>query len=172
LGKGKFEDVTKQAGLDSSIHAYSCTAGDYDNDGFADLAVSYFEGMLLLHNEKNGTFKNVAIAAGIKATGVSGLTFIDYDHDGDLDLFGASRLEECVGVCRGSASVWRNNGNGSFTVVDIGIANTVSAFGAIGTDYNNDRAVDLLIPDQDGGTIFQNPREGTFLGLHPFEVKM
>src|SRR5579863_1552427 len=40
LGNGKFEDVTKQSGLDSSIHAYSCTAGDYDNDGFVDLAVS------------------------------------------------------------------------------------------------------------------------------------
>src|SRR5260370_1775187 len=77
-------------------------------------------------------------------------------------------MSECVGVCRGTGTVWRNNGDGSFTVVDIGIANTVSAFGAIGTDYNNDRAVDLLVPDQDGGTIFQNPREGPFLPVHPF----
>jgi tetratricopeptide (TPR) repeat protein len=168
LGNGKFEDVTKQAGLDPNIHAYSCTAGDYDNDGFSDLAVSDFEGMLLLHNEKNGTFKDVAAAAGIKSIGINGLTFIDYDHDGDLDLYGASGMYECVGVCRGTGTVWRNNGDGSFTVVDIGIANTVSAFGAIGTDYNNDRAVDLLLPDQDGGTIFQNPREGPFLPVHPF----
>jgi len=168
LGNGKFEDVTKQAGLDPTVHAYSCTAGDYDNDGFSDLAVSDFEGMLLLHNEKNGTFKDVAAASGIKSIGINGLTFIDYDHDGDLDLYGASGMNECVGVCRGTGTVWRNNGDGSFTVVDIGIANTVSAFGAIGTDYNNDRAVDLLVPDQDGGTIFQNPREGPFLPVHPF----
>src|ERR1700704_3359703 len=60
LGNGKFEDVTKQAGLDPNVHANSCTAGDYDNDGFSDLAVSDFEGMRLLHNEKNGTFKDVA----------------------------------------------------------------------------------------------------------------
>ncbi len=96
-GNGKFEDVTKKAGLDSSLHAIGCTAGDYDNDGATDLAVSlngprYF----LLHNEKNGTFKDVAEAAGIKSPAIShpnfpafnvGLTFIDYDHDGDLDLY-------------------------------------------------------------------------------------
>ena len=40
LGNGKFEEVTKKAGLDSSIHAIGCTAGDYDNDGATDLAVS------------------------------------------------------------------------------------------------------------------------------------
>ena len=168
LGNGKFEDVTKQAGLDPHIHGYSCAAGDYDNDGFSDLAVSYFDGMLLLHNEKNGTFKDVAASSGIKGVGINGLTFIDYDHDGDIDLYGASGMNECVGICKGTGTVWRNNGDGTFSVVDIGVANTVSAFGAIGTDYNNDRAVDLLVPDENGGTIFQNPREGTFLPLHLF----
>src|SRR5581483_234670 len=58
-GAGKFEDVTKKAGLDGSLHAIGCTAGDYDNDGSTDLAVSSHSGVLLLHNEKNGTFKNV-----------------------------------------------------------------------------------------------------------------
>ena len=41
LGNGKFEDVTQEAGLDPTLHATSCTAGDYDNDGFVDLAVSF-----------------------------------------------------------------------------------------------------------------------------------
>jgi tetratricopeptide (TPR) repeat protein len=171
LGNGKFEDVTRKAGLDPSVHGFSCTAGDYDNDGFTDLAVSSGEGMLLLHNEKNGTFKDVAATSGIKRVGISGLTFIDYDHDGDLDLYGASGLSECMGPCKGSGTVWRNNGDGTFTVVDIGIADTVLAVGAIGTDYNNDRAVDLLVADQDGATIFQNPREGKFLPLHLFIPK-
>ena len=88
LGNGKFEDVTKKAGLDSSLHAIGCTAGDYDNDGSTDLAASLNGRMLLLHNEKNGTFKDVTDAAGIKSDGLNlGLTFIDYDHDGDLDLY-------------------------------------------------------------------------------------
>ena len=42
---------------------------------------------MLLHNEKNGTFKDVTEAAGIKSDGLNiGLTFVDYDHDGDIDL--------------------------------------------------------------------------------------
>ena len=58
-GTGKFEDVTKKAGLDPTLHAIGCTAGDYDNDGAIDLAVSLNGRVLLLHNEKDGTFKDV-----------------------------------------------------------------------------------------------------------------
>jgi len=56
LGGGKFEEVTKKAGLDPSMHALGCTAGDYDNDGATDLALSVGDGALLFHNEK-GTFR-------------------------------------------------------------------------------------------------------------------
>src|ERR1700730_5293364 len=99
LGNGKFENVTKNAGLDRYGPAISCTAGDYDNDGFTDLAVSLGNRVLLLHNEKNGTFKDVTQQAGININNkpsanplvdsreIIGLTFIDYDHDGDLDLY-------------------------------------------------------------------------------------
>ena len=172
LGNGKFEDVTKQAGLDASVSARSCTAGDYDNDGFADLAVSRDQGLLLFHNEKNGTFKEVGGTNGVNSGAIrgaiEGLTFIDYDHDGDLDLFGAGGTWECMGNCPGSSVVWRNNGDGSFTVADIGISTPRWASSAIGSDYNNDRAVDFLVADSEGGTIFQNPREGKFTPLHPF----
>jgi len=168
LGNGKFENVTKQAGLDSTTHAHSCTAGDYDNDGFVDLAVSGDEGVSLLHNEKNGTFKDVAAAVGIKSRDIASLTFIDYDHDGDLDLYGPGGMWECMGNCKGSSVVWRNNGDGSFSTVDIGVSASGWSSAAIGTDYNNDRAVDLLVGDGSGGTMFQNPREGKFLPLHLF----
>src|SRR5579864_6398333 len=88
LGNGKFEDVTRKAGLDPTLHATSCTAGDYDNDGFADLVIGLDGRLLLEHNEKNGTFKDVTEGAGIHSDGLTvGLTFIDYDHDGDLDLY-------------------------------------------------------------------------------------
>ncbi len=169
LGNGKFEDVTVKAGLDPKLRAKSCTAGDYDNDGFTDLAVSFGGGILLLHNEKNGTFKDMAASAGIKDVGIDGLTFIDYDHDGDLDLYAASGMRMVVGSSQsGTSAMWRNNGNGTFTNVDIGISIFTSAANAIGTDYNNDRAVDLVVADWTGGTVFQNPREGNFLALHPF----
>jgi tetratricopeptide (TPR) repeat protein len=171
LGNGRFEDVTRKAGLDPNTHATSCTAGDYDNDGFADLAVSFYNGMMLLHNKKNNTFKDVASAAGLKYVGVTGLTFVDYDHDGDLDLYGSSGMVMTIGPATSGTSVmWRNNGNGTFTDVTgrIDVSIPSSAENAIGTDYNNDRAVDLVVADWSGGTIFQNPREGRFLALHPF----
>src|SRR6202158_1174531 len=102
LGGGKFEDVSKKAGLDSSLHAIGCTAGDYDNDGATDLAVSLAEHVLLLHNEKNGTFKDLAEDAGIKDEGPNvGVTFIDYDHDGDLDLYVTSTLKNAPAPAAG-----------------------------------------------------------------------
>jgi tetratricopeptide (TPR) repeat protein len=169
LGNGKFEDVTKRTGLDPGVHAVSCTAGDYDNDGYADLAVSYSSGILLLHNEKNGTFRDMAATAGIKSVGINGLTFIDYDHDGDLDLYASSGIVMVVGSAKSGTNVmWRNNGNSTFTIVDIGTTIFSSAENAIGTDYNNDRAVDLVVADWAGGTVFQNPREGDFSASHPF----
>src|ERR1700684_4120358 len=57
LGNGKFEDVTRKAGIDPALHGLGCTVGDYDNDGAVDIAVSRNDDVLLFHNEKNGTFK-------------------------------------------------------------------------------------------------------------------
>ena len=54
LGNGKFEDVTKNVGIDPTAHGVGCTAGDYDNDGWTDIAVSRNDDVLLFHNEKNG----------------------------------------------------------------------------------------------------------------------
>lgn len=172
LGNGQFEDVTQKAGLDPSMHAFSCTVGDYDNDGFADLAVSLGTRILLLHNEKNGSFKDVAGIAGIKSDGRSaGLTFVDYDHDGDLDFYITSSDPH-------SNEMWRNNGNSTFTQVteETGLS-WGSGYGAIGTDYNNDRAVDIIVPGTGQGigsfrsTItYANPREGRFAQqdlIHP-----
>ena len=171
LGNGKFEDVTKKAGLDPGLHGSACTAGDYDNDGAPDLAASLDGNVVLLHNEKDGTFKNVTEFAGLAHAGpATGLIFIDYDHDGDLDLY---RTTSDVRVIQdrfrgpsifGLNSMWRNNGNGKFvdvteqTGLDVG-----ASAGAVGIDYNNDRAVDLVVTTGSDPTIFENPREGKFL---------
>ncbi len=180
LGNGKFEDVTRKAGLDSSLHAISCTAGDYDNDGATDLAVTLKNQILLLHNEKNGTFKNLTEPAGIKSEGLYvGLTFIDYDHDGDLDLFVtqvsndpcldlryASRPACPVGAAPNFQKLWRNNGNGTFADQTAEVFGESAALevGSMGTDYNNDRAIDLAVAGEfkGGPILFKNPREGKF----------
>jgi Flp pilus assembly protein TadD len=173
LGNGKFEDVTQRSGLDPTMHGVGCTAGDYDNDGFTDLALTVDGHVRLLHNEKNGRFKDVTQEAGIKGDGYSyGLTFIDYDHDGDIDLYVLQMgMEQPVasldGVIEGkvpaSNRMWRNNGNGTFTeqTDQLGLGGTTPAMAALGTDYNNDRAVDLLVTGRT--LLYKNPREGKFI---------
>jgi tetratricopeptide (TPR) repeat protein len=176
LGNGKFEDVTMQTGLDPSLHALSCTAGDYDNDGFTDFAVVIEGQVNLFHNEKGSHFKNVTQESGIKGNGHgSSLTFVDYDHDGDIDLFvlqsdGGTPFGSVNGVVdrtfRASNQMWRNNGNGNFTdqTEQTGLAGEIPAGAAIGTDYNDDRAVDLLVTGKTA--LYKNQREGKFSGQH------
>jgi tetratricopeptide (TPR) repeat protein len=178
LGNAKFEDVTKKAGLDPSLHAIACTAGDYDNDGATDLAISTGDRVMLLHNEKNGKFKDVTREAGITSEGPNaGLLFVDYDHDGDLDLYiaraGAQTplLPELDSA--GRNVMWRNDGNGIFTNVTSDLGVTDSSFSAIGSDYNNDRAVDLIAPGpRKSAIILENPREGKFIAESPWSSKM
>ncbi|MGA2355026.1 MAG: FG-GAP-like repeat-containing protein, partial [Terriglobales bacterium] len=178
---GKFEDVTAGAGLDPSLRAVGCTAGDYDNDGFEDIALSLYQhGVALLHNQKNGTFKDVTDASGIsraaeiKSDGENaGLTFIDYDHDGDLDLY-VSRYYSDVRRFPAAPSanlMLRNNGNGEFTDVTgtVGLTSPESSLSAIGTDFNNDRAVDVVVAGGRLPYLFINPREGKF-AQQPWEA--
>lgn len=154
-GRGKFEDVTQKAGFDPKLHAIACAAGDYDNDGHTDLAVATFDRVLLFHNQGDGTFKDVTEAAGIHSKSKPlGVTFVDYDHDGDLDLFVTSSEA-------GKNVVWRNNGNSTFTDVtnELGFAGNSPTLGVTGTDFNNDRAIDLIFA-ADKPELFLNPREG------------
>jgi tetratricopeptide (TPR) repeat protein len=176
LGNGKFEDVTSKSGLDPSLHATSCTAGDYDNDGAVDLVLALPDRLLLLHNQKDGTFKDVTEASGLKNDGANvGIAFVDYDHDGDLDLFITRTLRNAPAPAAGQPIglpsglefpgnvMWRNNGNGTFT--DVTMAAGLYAdpsVSSVGSDYNNDRAVDLVVTDIKGPSIFANQREGKF----------
>ncbi len=72
LGNGKFRGRHAEAWLDPAIRAIGCTAGDYDNDGASDIAVSTAGGVLLLHNEKNGSFEDVTEPRRSSATALQG----------------------------------------------------------------------------------------------------
>ena len=180
LGGGRFEDVTATAGLDPNLHGIGCTSGDYDNNGAADLAVTMKGGFILLHNEKNGTFKDITKTAGIECRGLNASpTFIDYDHDGDLDLIISQYTERpyfdgqrwgAEEWLTGASGIWRNNGNGTFTEVssNLGLSDVGYAIAAVGTDYNNDRAVDILMSGSQRTEVLENPREGRFLVREPW----
>jgi len=92
---GTFTDVSDQAGLTRIGWASSVCAGDYDNDGFIDLFVTYYGANVLYHNLGNGRFEDATAKAGLPSNGTrwgSGCTFVDYDRDGRLDLFVANYL--------------------------------------------------------------------------------
>ncbi len=93
---GTFSDVTKAAGLDAPGWAQGVCAGDYDNDGYDDLYVTYYGKNRLYHNDGHGHFTDVAEANGVAGDGSkwgTGCAFVDYDRDGKLDLMVANYVQ-------------------------------------------------------------------------------
>ncbi len=170
-GDGNFVDWDAAgAGLKASGHAVACAVGDFDGDGLNDLAVAFEDKVLLFRNLGHGKFSDVTAKSGIVPRNhPTGITFVDYDHDGDLDL-----LLTGSGLKPGDAPnvLWRNNGDGTFTeqTEPTGLGGSGNTAAAILTDYNNDRAVDLAVTgDAPAPLIYVNPREGKFPAVPLFE---
>ena len=89
-GKGQFEDITAGSGLDVSIYGMAAAVGDYDNDGNVDVFISAVGGSKLFQNRGNGKFADVTPTAGVGGASndwSTAASWVDYDNDGDLDLF-------------------------------------------------------------------------------------
>jgi len=170
-GGGSFEELdTAAMGLGASGHAVACAVGDYDGDGLNDLAVALEDRVLLFHNLGHGQFKDVTVQSGLLPRNrPTGITFVDYDHDGDLDLLltGAPlKPDDAPNV------LWRNNGDATFTeqTEPTGLGGSGKTAAAILTDFNNDRAVDLAVTgDGPSPLIYVNPREGKYPRLPLYE---
>jgi hypothetical protein len=92
---GTFTDVTTKAGLAANGWGQGVCVGDYDNDGWQDLYVTYYGHNRLYHNQ-NGVFTEVAQKSGVAGTGKAwgtGCAFVDYDRDGKLDLMVANYVD-------------------------------------------------------------------------------
>jgi hypothetical protein len=92
---GTFTDVTVKAGLAASGWGQGVCAGDYDNDGWQDLYVTYYGKNRLYHNQ-NGVFTDISDRAGVAGSGKAwgtGCAFVDYDRDGLLDLVVANYVD-------------------------------------------------------------------------------
>src|SRR5213082_294863 len=163
---GTFTDVTDRAGLRRNGWASAVAVGDYNNDGFDDLFITYWGQNALYRNNGDGTFTDVTKQAGLlhpKTRWGSGCTFVDYDRNGLLDLFVASYIDldlktapvpesgPCLykgvmvacgppGLACGVNTLYRNNGNGTFTDVSeaSGITKSTGTYGlgVLVADFN------------------------------------
>jgi tetratricopeptide (TPR) repeat protein len=170
---GKFKEAAgAEFGIKIEGQSVSCAVGDFDNDGHPDLAIALSNQVLLFKNLGGGKFADVTKTAGLsEANHPAGLAFVDFDHDGDLDLF----VSGSAAKPSGSASVlWRNNGNGTFTewTAPTGFDGSGTTVGAVLSDLNNDRAVDLLVTGEGAPTFYANPREGKFKTAAIYEEKL
>jgi hypothetical protein len=186
---GTFTDVTGPAGLVFESYGMGCAVGDYDNDGFPDLAVTGYGAVRLFHNTGKNAFVDVTDATRLTDRGWSTCAiWFDYDGDGDLDLFVCHYVQwspKTDLACRLSGSVklfcgpdpyrgesnrlYRNelvNGRRIFTDVTqtAGLLNpNGKTLGATLIDYNDDGRLDLVVAnDQVPNFLYRNNGDGTF----------
>lgn len=188
LGNGKFEDVASKAGIDRlPFYGMGVAAGDYDNDGHADLYITGTPRAALFHNNGDGTFTDVTEKAGVKNEGKwsACAVWFDYDRDGYLDLLVCNytqidldnpRVCEFNGVrtyCDQKVyagmplTLYHNNGNGTFTDVShsSGVDKFVGrALGAVAIDVDDDGWPDLFVArDASPNLLLINKHDGTFV---------
>ena len=165
---GTFTDVTQKAGLWDAGWAVGVCVGDYNNDGFEDLFLTYYGQNKLYRNNGDGTFTDVTAKAGLLHPGTqfgTGCTFFDYNRDGLLDLFVSNYVDidlahaakpslslancsyEGVAVACGPKglkaplfALYRNNGDGTFTDVskESGISSFKGSYGLTAVSFDAD----------------------------------
>jgi len=157
-GDGTFEDISHAAGVDRVAYTKAVVAADYDGDGFVDFYVSNLDGdHFLYHNNRNRTFTDVALQAGVQKPWKSfGAWFFDYDNDGWPDLFVTSYYVSVDESIRSYLSLrpnaetmklYKNLGNGTFRDVtaEVGLDRVFMPMGSNFGDIDNDGFLDIYL---------------------------
>lgn len=160
-----FDDVTVGALQMLSVPIHGAALGDYDNDGYVDLYLTRGKSTnMLLKNRGDGAFADVSQSAGVLAErGIDrgSSSFVDYDNDGDLDLF--------VGDYQSTDFLYQNQNDGTFLDVteNLGIAGQGNTTHHMFGDYDNDGLMDLFVAQNDPigsnlGALYHNEQDGRF----------
>jgi ASPIC and UnbV/FG-GAP-like repeat len=168
-GDRTFTDVSVRSGLDTSINPFIVTIGDYNNDGYADLFITrlgfYAGEAQLFRNNGDGTFTDVTEEAGLKMWGPAFTSsWVDYDCDGNLDLFVANNIGGIFDR-KTPNRLFHNNGDGTFTEAteEAGLSTMWPTIGSAWGDYNDDGYPDLFLSNGIGRSqLYHNNGDGTF----------
>ncbi|MDQ5858195.1 MAG: CRTAC1 family protein [Acidobacteriota bacterium] len=168
-----FEDVAEKAGVAGQKgEGIGALAFDYDEDGDQDLYITYLlEPNLLYRNNGNGTFEEVGAKAGVALNDYStSAAALDYDRDGDADLYVLvyGRPGRGPNVPANNAPpnhLYRNEGNGTFTDVskESGADDTGWGLALQAADLDGDEWPDIYVANDFGvNAYYRNNRNGTF----------
>ncbi len=186
-GHGRFVDATKSAKLQFGGEALGCATGDYDNDGYTDIAVGLADGLQLFHNNGDGTFTDATDSAALDTHGlVLGMAFVDYNGDGNLDLYAARFGDFALSSpaepftfpanAHGLGNIlWRGSEQGEFTdaTAETALAGTAPSVGVLACDVNNDGTTDFVVTGWSlSPTVYLNQREGAFRAITPWADQM
>jgi len=170
-GSGNFRDATAAAGagIDSPGFTMGSVFGDYNNDGCQDLYLANggqyeIEANRLFKGNCDGTFVDVTDQAGVGLKDFTySASFVDYDNDGDLDLY-------CANYGVGAKNVlYRNNADGTFTDAtdQAGVGDKSWSWMGVWADVDNDGDADLYVvngryPAGEPNKLYINSGNGTF----------
>ncbi len=187
---GTFTEVTARSGVGIPGYGMGCAVADYDNDGHEDLFITNYGAHRLLHNQGDGSFTDVTARAGLSGASFgpdcvgAGCAFLDYDRDGNVDLFVGNYLKFDVSAaqpcprlnvpayCRPRSypavvsRLFHNAGDGTFRDVTdaAGIGRFQGyAMGVVCSDFDGDGWTDLYVGnDEMQNFLFRNRHDGTF----------
>jgi len=155
-----FTAISEQAGVDQRVMGMGIASADYDNDGDLDIYFSNAGPMTLLQNQMDGSFENVAQAAGVETPESVGwgAVFLDYDNDGWRDLYLAVAMKLYFQAPPGNI-LFHNNADGTFTRIacDTGASDVGGTIGIAYADYDQDGRMDFVIGNHvDGYHLYRN----------------